>query len=126
MNGAKTDGFRRSEKLNEGLTIKNSRDYDEVYRQGNDGIPDGVLLRCHEGDGRPHGGGGDDAGAILDDGDRVSQAVHCFRRGLQELDEEPVGPGKDDITGIVWLAMFGSLYKISNEDMEDEKETKIV
>ena len=34
--------------------------------------------------------------------------------------------GKDDITGIVWLAMFGSLYKISNEDMEDEKETKIV
>ena len=34
--------------------------------------------------------------------------------------------GKDDITGIVWLAMFGSLYKISNEDMEEEKETKIV
>ena len=59
MNGAKTGGFRRSEKLNEGLTIKNSRDYDEVYRQGNDGIPNGVLLRCHEGDGRPHGGGGD-------------------------------------------------------------------
>ena len=26
--------------------------------------------------------------------------------------------------GIVWLAMFGSLYKISDEDMEDEKETK--
>ena len=54
------------------------------------GRPDGILLRCHEGDGRPHGGGGDDDGAILDDGDRVSQAVHCFRRGLQELDEEPV------------------------------------
>ena len=34
--------------------------------------------------------------------------------------------GKDDNTGIVWLAMFGSLYKISNEDMEDEKETRIV
>ncbi len=90
LNGAKTDGFRRSEKLNEGLTIKNSSDYDEVYRKGNDGIPDGVLLRCHEGDGRPHGGGGDDAGTISGDGDRVSQAVYGVRRGLQEFDEEPV------------------------------------
>ena len=34
--------------------------------------------------------------------------------------------GKNDITGIVWLAMFGSLYKISDEDLVDEKEMKRV
>ena len=33
-------------------------------------------------------------------------------------------PRKNDITGIVWLAMLGSLYEISDEDMKDEKETK--
>ena len=33
--------------------------------------------------------------------------------------------GKNDIAGIVRLAMLGSLYKISDEVMEDEKETKI-
>lgn len=31
-----------------------------------------------------------------------------------------------DIAGLVWLAMLGSLYKISDEYMEDEKETKRV
>lgn len=34
--------------------------------------------------------------------------------------------GKSDIAGLVWLAMLGSLYKISDEYMEDEKETKRV
>ena len=32
--------------------------------------------------------------------------------------------GKDDITGIVWLAMFGSLYVTSDKKQEEEKGTK--
>ena len=32
--------------------------------------------------------------------------------------------GKNDIAGKVWLAMFGSLYEISDEDKEDEKVTR--
>lgn len=34
--------------------------------------------------------------------------------------------GKNGIAGIVKVAMFGSLYEISDEDMEEEKETKRV
>ena len=32
--------------------------------------------------------------------------------------------GKVDITGIVWLAMFGSLYVTSDKKQEEEKGTK--
>ena len=32
--------------------------------------------------------------------------------------------GKNDIAGIVMLAILGSLCEISDEDMEDEKETR--
>lgn len=32
--------------------------------------------------------------------------------------------GKNDITGIVKFAMFGSLYVTSNKKQEDEKKTK--
>ena len=32
--------------------------------------------------------------------------------------------GKNDITGIVWLAIYGNLYEISDKEKEDEKETR--
>lgn len=32
--------------------------------------------------------------------------------------------GKNDITGIVWLAMFGSFYKNPDKEKEDEMKTK--
>ena len=31
--------------------------------------------------------------------------------------------GKNDITGIVWFAIYGNLYDISDKDKEDEKKT---